>query len=218
MCRCRDARNVFEGVRSVRLTQMEKVMRRHFGLPTALTAAAIVGMGMVACGTSVRADEVKSGLKPGEAPAAFLVQDATGPAAGTKLCYRCRYGGNPVVAVFTHKIDANLTNLVKKVDAEVEKNKDKKLKAFVVLLTDDPDKAEPQLKKLAETNNIKNVPLTIFDGPLGPLDYKLSPKAETTVLMWVKSDVKVNHAFSSDGKLDEQSIESILHDTSKILD
>ncbi len=115
----------------------------------------------------MRADEVKSGLKPGEAPAAFLVQDATGPAAGTKLCYRCRYGGNPVVAVFTHKLDANLTYLVKKVDAEVEKNKDKKLKAFVVLLTDDPDKAEPQLKKLAETNNIKNVPLTIFDGPLG---------------------------------------------------
>ena len=75
--------SVLEGLGSVRLTQMENVMRRHFGLPTALTAAAIVGMGLVASGTSVRADEVKSGLKPGEAPAAFLVQDATGPAAGT---------------------------------------------------------------------------------------------------------------------------------------
>ncbi len=193
-------------------------MRRHFGLPTALTAAAMVGFGLIASGSNVRADEVKSGLKPGEAPPAFLVQDATGPAAGTgKLCYRCRYGGNPVVAVFTHKIDANLTSLVKQVDAQVEKNKDKKLKAFVVLLTNDPDKAEPQLKELAEKNNIKNVPLTIFDGPLGPLDYKLSPKAETTVLMWVKSDVKVNHAFS-DGKLDQKSIDAIVHDTGKILD
>jgi len=193
-------------------------MRRHFGLPTALTAAALVGFGLIASGSNVRADEVKSGLKPGEAPPAFLVQDATGPAAGTdKLCYRCRYGGNPVVAVFTHKIDANLTSLVKEVDAQVEKNKDKKLKAFVVLLTNDPDKAEPQLKELAEKNNIKNVPLTIFDGPLGPLDYKLSPKAETTVLMWVKSDVKVNHAFS-DGKLDQKSIDTIVHDTGKILD
>ena len=56
---------------------------------------------------------------------------------------------------------------MKQVDAQVEKNKDKKLKAFVVLLTDDPDKAEPQLKEIAEKNNIKNVPLTIFDGPLG---------------------------------------------------
>jgi hypothetical protein len=197
---------------------MESVMRRHFGLPTALTAAAMVGLGLIAFGSNLRADEVKSGLKPGEAPPAFLVQDATGPAAGTgKLCYRCRYGGNPVVAVFTHKLDATVTSLVKEVDAQVEKNKDKKLKAFVVLLTDDPDKAEAQLKALAEKNNIKNVPLTIFDGPLGPLDYKLSPKAETTVLMWVKSDVKVNHAFS-DGKLDQKSIDAIVHDTGKILD
>lgn len=193
-------------------------MRRHFGLPTALTAAAIMGMGLIAPGSNVRADEVKSGLKPGEAPPAFLVQDATGPAAGTgKLCYRCRYGGNPVVAVFTHRLDASVTSLVKEVDAQVEKNKDKKLKAFVVLLTDDPDKAETKLKEIAEKNNIKNVPLTIYDGPLGPLDYKLSPKAEITVLMWVKSDVKVNHAFS-DGKLDQKSIDAIVHDTGKILD
>lgn len=193
-------------------------MRRHFGLATAVTAAAIMGMGLIAPGSNVRADEVKSGLKPGEAPPAFLVQDATGPAAGTgKLCYRCRYGGNPVVAVFTHRLDASVTSLVKEVDAQVEKNKDKKLKAFVVLLTDDPDKAETKLKEIAEKNNIKNVPLTIYDGPLGPLDYKLSPKAETTVLMWVKSDVKVNHAFS-DGKLDQKSIDAIVHDTGKILD
>jgi hypothetical protein len=193
-------------------------MRKHFGLPTVLTAAALMGTGLIACGTSVRAGEVKSGLKPGDAPPAFLVQDATGPAAGTgKLCYRCRYGGNPVVAVFTHKLDESVTSLVKQVDAQVEKNKDKKLKAFVVLLTDDPDKAETKLKEIAEKNNIKNVPLTIFDGPLGPLDYKLSPKAETTVLMWVKSDVKVNHAFS-DGKIDQKTIDAIVQDTGKILD
>jgi hypothetical protein len=192
------------------------MMKVHFGLPTALTAAALLGLGLVAPGSSVRADEVKSGLKPGEAPPAFLVQDVTGPAAGTgKLCYRCRYGGNPVVAVFTHKLDGSVTSLLKQVDAQVEKNKDKRLKAFVVLLTDDPDKSEVTLKELAEKNNIKNVPLTIFDGVLGPLDYKLSPKAETTVLMWVKSDVKVNYAFA--GKVDAQSIQSIMHDTSKIL-
>src|ERR1700677_1405061 len=143
---------------------MENVMRKLSLVALAGLATAVIGF------VSVKAAEIASGLKPGEPPAAFQVQDVTGPAAGTKLCYRCRYGGNPVVAVFTHKLDANLTNLVKKVDAEVEKN------------------------------NIKNVPLTIYDGPLGPLDYKLSPKAETTVLMWVKSDVKVNHAFS-DGKL-----------------
>jgi hypothetical protein len=61
------------------------------------------------------------------------------------------------------------------------------------------------------------VPLTIFDGTMGPLDYKLSDKADVTVLMWTKSDVKVNHAFAP-GKLDAASISAILKDTSKILD
>jgi hypothetical protein len=195
---------------------MENVMRKLSLVATACFATAVIGF--VTPASSVKAGEVKSGLKPGDAPPAFLVQDATGPAAGTgKLCYRCRYGGNPVVAVFTHQIDDKVTSLVKKVDAEVAKNKDKRMKAFVVLLTDDPDHAETKLKALAEKNNIQNVPLTIFDGPMGPLDYKLSEKADVTVLMWNKSDVKVNHAFAP-GQLDSDAISAVLKDTSKILD
>ncbi len=110
-----------------------------------------------------------------------------------------------------------MTSLVKKVDAEIAKNKDKRMKAFVVLLTDDPDRAETKLKTVAEKNNITNVPLTIFDGVMGPADYKLSEKAEVTVMMWNKSDVKVNHAFAA-GQLNDESISEILKDTSKILD
>lgn len=164
----------------------------------------------------VHAAELQSGLKPGSAPPAFDVKDATGPAAGTTLCYRCRYGGSPVVSIFTRKIDDNVTNLIKKVDEQVAKSGDKKMKAFVVLLTDDPDAAEPMLKKVAEKNKIKNVPLTIFDGPKGPTDYELSDDADLTVLMWVKSDVKVNHAFAP-GKFDAKSIDAVVKDTQKIL-
>jgi hypothetical protein len=191
------------------------MMKVHVGLPAVATAA-FLGLGLIATGANVRAAELSSGLKPGEEPPAFMVQDATGPMAGTgKLCYRCRYAANPVVAVFTHKLDNSVTTLIKQVDAQIEKNKDKRMKAFVVLLTDDPDKAEVELKQIADKNNIKNVPLTIFDGVLGPLDYKLSPKAETTVMMWVKSDVKVNYAFA--GKVDAKAIQAIISDTGKIL-
>jgi hypothetical protein len=52
---------------------------------------------------------------------------------------------------------------------------------------------------------------------MGPPEYKLSDKADVTVLMWTKSDVKVNHAFAP-GQLDSDSISEILKDTSKILD
>jgi len=195
---------------------VEIMMSKQFALATAFGVASLLGLALT--GPTARAGELKSGLVPGDAPPAFTVQDVTGPAAGEKLCYRCRYGGNPVVAVFTRKLDPSVTALVKKVDAEVAKNGDKKMKAFVVFLTDDPDKAEPKLKAIAEKNDIKNVPLTIFDGPPGPPAYKLSDKADVTVLMWVKSDVKVNYAFGGDEKLDKKTIDAIVADTAKILD
>ena len=50
-------------------------MKVHYGLPVAATAAAFLGLGLIA--TDARAAELASGLKPGEAPPAFLVQDAT---------------------------------------------------------------------------------------------------------------------------------------------
>jgi len=182
-------------------------------------AAAIVTVSLAGVSLAYAGD-VASGLRPGDEPPAFDVQDATGPAAGTFLCYRCRYGNSPVVSIFTKKIDDHVTQLIKQVDKQVGQNKDKNLRAFVVLLTDDPDGAEPQLKELAKTNQIKNVPLTIFDGPAGPPEYQLSDKADVTVLMWVKGEekvsVRVNHAIAP-GKLDAKEIESIVKDTQKIL-
>ena len=86
----------------------------------------------------------------------------------------------------------------------------------MVLLTDDPDAQEPKLVELAKKNKIKNVPLTIFDGEIGPRGYQISSKIDVTVMMWVKSDVKVNYAFSN-GKLDKKAIEKVIGDTGKIL-
>ena len=50
----------------------------------------------------------------------------------------------------------------------------------------------------------------------GPENYKLSKDAEVTVMMWVESEVKVNHAFAK-GKLDKKAIEEIVAETKKIL-
>jgi hypothetical protein len=184
-------------------------------MKTWLTSTAAIAVVATASALAIAA-ELKSGLEVGAQPPAFDVKDATGPLAGETLCYRCRYGGSPVVTIFTRKIDDNVTKLITKVDEQITKNSDKKMKAFVVLLTDDPDAAEPMLKKVAEKNKIKNVPLTIFDGPKGPTDYELSDSADLTVLMWVKSDVKVNHAFAP-GKFDAKAIDAVVKDTQKIL-
>lgn len=173
-------------------------------------------LAVAALGGLAYAGDVESGLKPGDSPGAFNVQDCTGPKKGESLCYRCRYGGRPVVSIFARKVDDNLTDLIKRVDKKVGENEEKKMAAFVVLLTDDPDRDEATLKQIAEQNKIRNVPLTIFDGTAGPPGYKISEDADVTVLMWVKHEVKVNHAFA-DGELNKQSVKQVAASTGQIL-
>lgn len=80
--------------------------------------------------------------------------------------------------------------LVKQIDEVVGKNEEKKMAAFVTLLTNDPDKDEAKLKEIAKKEGLKNVPLTVFDGD------KIAEKADLTVTMWVESNVKASHAFA----------------------
>lgn len=173
----------------------------------------------VACAVSgvVSAADIKSGLQVGDYPGAFTVLDITGPSAGEKLCYRCQYGARPVVSIFARKMDENVVKLVKELDAVVVKNADeKKMAAFVTVLTNDPDAAEGQLKKVAQEQQIKRTPLTVFDNSAGPPKYKIDEKAEVTVIMWVDSDVKVNHAFAA-GELNAENVAKVVADTKKIL-
>lgn len=159
---------------------------------------------------------VKSGLESGESPAAFNVKDITGPSKGKSLCYRCQYGAKPVAAVFTREITPEVTALIQEIDKQVGANKNKDMKAFVVLLTDDADAAAKQLEKVAADAGVKNVPLTVFDGTAGPESYKIAKDAGVTVLMWNKSRVQVNHAFEA-GKLTKDDVSKVAADTSKIL-
>ena len=87
---------------------------------------------------------------------------------------------------------------------------------FVVLLTEDPDKAEGELKEFADKHGIKNVPLTIFEGSAGPESYKIAEGADVTVNLWVGQKSKANYAFAK-GKLDKGGIAAVIADTSKIL-
>ncbi len=88
---------------------------------------------------------------------------------------------------------------------------------FVVLLTEDPDAAESELKAFAAKHEIKNIPFTIFDGSAGPENYKIAKDADVTVNLWVGLESKANFAFAK-GKLDKDSIAAIVADTSKILE
>jgi len=120
------------------------------------------------------------------------------------------------VNVFARSLTDDLASLVKQIDKQVSDNSSKKMRGFVVLLTDDPDAAEPDLKAFAEKHGIKNVPLTFFDGIAGPPSYRIASEAEVTVNMWVGHKTKANHAFAKD-KFGKEEIAKVVADTSKIL-
>lgn len=159
---------------------------------------------------------VAGGLEVGESVGAFYVKDVTGPSAGEKLCYRCRYGSKPVVSIFAREMNDDVASLVQKVDGVVGKNQSKKMAAFVVLLTDQPEAKEGDLKKVAESKKISHTPLTTFDGLTGPSSYKISPDAEVTVMMWVDGKLQVNEELRT-SDLSADKIESIVGKTNKIL-
>jgi len=177
---------------------------------------ALVLAGFVAVSAAEKSGELESGLKPGAFPPAFHVRDITGPLKGETLCYRCRYSNKPVVNIFAREITPELTELIKNVDKQVAKNKDKKMEAFVVFLSDDADAIEPKIKELAKKNKL-TIPLTLIEDVAGPEEYKISKDADVTVMMWVESEVKVNHAFAK-GKLKKENVKKVAAETKKILE
>jgi hypothetical protein len=118
-----------------------------------------------------------------------------------------------VVCVFARKTSEPLASLVKQIDKKIDAND--QLKSFMVLYGNEPDKMREALKKLAEANGIKNVPLTMFGETGGPPDYELSRDADITVLMWKDGKVKFGHGYK--GELTDKDIGAILADIPRLL-
>ena len=119
--------------------------------------------------------------------------------------------------IFTRSLSDTLASLVRQVDKKVDEHADEKLIGFVVLLTDDPDQAETDLKAFAKKHKIKNVPLTYFDGVAGPAKYNIAKNADVTVNLWRERSSKANHAFAKD-KLTKKAVKKVVADVPKILE
>lgn len=168
------------------------------------------------CSTVVIGEDSRPVLSVGDEASMFFVRDVTGPAAGKELCYRCRYGEQPVVAVFTRHMTDEVAALVDGIDAVVEEHAKQGMSAFVVLLDDDPLEREDELKRLARDKRVDNVPLTTFDDVDGPRSYRLKRDADVTVMMWVDYKIKVNRSFAG-SELTEESVDELIAETATIL-
>jgi hypothetical protein len=120
-----------------------------------------------------------------------------------------------VVCVFARQTSEPLASLVKAIDAKIAKNSS--LKSFVVVLTDDGDATAAKLKEMANDCRLKKIPLTLMENPTGPPQYKIAKDAEVTVMLWVGTEVKVNHVYAKGG-LTEADVQKIVSEIPKILD
>ncbi|HTN04205.1 hypothetical protein [Planctellipticum variicoloris] len=168
-------------------------------------AAAVV----MTAGLAVSAGEVTSGLDKGASVPPFYVYDVTGPQKGSELCYRCRYGNQPVVSIFAKEMNDEVAALAKELDGVVAKHRDERMAGFVVLMSDKPEAARTTLADAAKKNKIEQLPLTTFDGTAGPDGYKINPKADVTVMMWVEGKVTSSHAFNK-GELTKDAISKVV--------
>jgi hypothetical protein len=129
-----------------------------------------------------------SGLKPGANVGAFDVVDVNGPNKGKQLCYRCSFGGNPVVAAFIKPGASEAQTIVQGIQKLTDAHGGK-LKSFVVFMAGAESK--PAIDKMAHDNKI-SVPLTFLPAGTSAGDigaYQINPEASSTVMLWKKGAV-----------------------------
>ena len=132
---------------------------------------------------------------------------------GTEIDYRDRYAGRPCVIVFTRKIDEQLTNLVKELDAAVAQDQTKQLRALVNILGAPREAAIAQAKEFAAKAPVTNVVVGVpFEFENGPYQYALNPEVETTILVCLETWVTANFA----GPIDEKVIKAVQREIMKL--
>lgn len=169
-----------------------------------------------------RAEDMKSGPQPGDDVGAFTVEKCAGNEddgveTGEKLCYRCKLGNRPVVAVFARSADKNLTSLMSELDSVVGRHEDKKLASFVNLIGKDSESLKEKAGWLVKESKAKRIAVVVpEETENGPADFQLNEKADVTVLVYNKGKVIANYALPTDG-LKKDVIQKIIQSTEEMV-
>lgn len=171
--------------------------------------------------TLTAAEKLASGPQPGDLVGPFHVVKCAGAVddpfdVGEELCYYCEYGIAPTVMVFARQPNETLVQLSQQLDAATDKHKAAELHAFVNLLGANRDATEAAAKKFGVKAKLERVPVVVpLENENGPADYGLDPKAEVTVLIYVKSKVTASLAFGKPLTADE--VQAVLAEVEKLV-
>src|SRR5262249_5071864 len=143
------------------------------------------------------------------------VTNAARPAsAGTRNDYTEQFGADPVVLIFAREPGRALASLARKLDVTVARHRSARLRAVVVVLSDDAG-IDEKLDALSRKEGLGNVSLAYL-APPGPKPYQLADAADVTVILYRKRTVVANHAFKK-GELNEKAIAAVLRDVPRLV-
>ena len=160
---------------------------------------------------------LKSGPEVGATIHSFFVRAVTGPHRNRSVCYVCRYGPRPVVAVFMQDVDPELPKLLKAIDAFVDKNRVSGLRSFGVLVTDDSASVVPTLQTMAFDEQIR-MPLTASTTTIaGQESLRLNEKAATTVVLYRNVRAVSSLAFAR-GSIDDAAVDRTIKQLKSLIE
>ena len=164
---------------------------------------------------AVAADPVQSGLPVGKRPGPYSFLVATGPQRGQPTCYVCEQheGGKPAAVVFARSLSDPLGKLLAKLEAAGAGKDATGYKVWMTQVT--PTADLDALAAWSQKQGLKGVPVGAFEGADGPPAYRLSPDADVTVMLFVKTQVVANFAFRK-GELGDKGIEQVAGATPKL--
>ena len=147
----------------------------------------------------------RSGPEAGQEVPSFFVRAVTGPQANRSVCFVCRNGDRPVVMIVLRRLDSGTSHLLKSVDEVVDRRRADGLRAFAVMLSNEPAKVSPNLQTISFEEKL-SLPLGVGSETLADRDIlAVDPSASITLVGYRDRKVIWTEALRSTDLRDEET-------------
>jgi len=144
-----------------------------------------------------------SGPAVGKEVPSFFVRAITGPQMNRSVCFVCRNGDRPVLMILLRRLESGSSVVLKAVDELIDRRRADGLRAFGVMLSDEPGKVSPHLQTVSFDQQL-NMPLGVGPEALADRDSLcLDPAASLTLVAYRDRKVVWTSALRSTELRDE---------------
>ena len=172
----------------------------------------------VAADPAVESKPLTSGPLVGKEVPSFFVRAITGPQMNRSVCFVCRNGDRPVVMILMRRLEPGSAVVLKAVDELIDRRRADGLRAFGVMLSDEPSKVSPHLQTISFDQQL-NLPLGVGPEALADRDsLSLDPAASVTFIAYRDRKVVWTSALRSAELRDEPTRSARLREVVELVE